>query len=139
MPNKWLFVTIISVIFSFIMSAIMTFVFVGASPVYLNAWMQDWAVAFVIGFILNSFLPARIQRFVAGKSHPLLRTAATGALIYTIILSFALVSYALRGWSNPNFLNIWLLHAWPVALVSAFVVNLFLPRLVGRLVAKITA
>ncbi|MDR3240989.1 MAG: DUF2798 domain-containing protein [Lactobacillaceae bacterium] len=131
-----LFVVTMSLIFTFIMSAILTFVFVGFSEHYFIEWMQDWAVAFVIAVVLNSFIPEMIQARIKGMSHPVIRYAAIAALINTIILSFALVSFALRGWSNPQFLEFWLLHAWPVAMVSAFLINLVLPKLVGRFVSE---
>ncbi|MDR3190159.1 MAG: DUF2798 domain-containing protein [Lactobacillaceae bacterium] len=130
------FVITMSLIFTFIMSAILTYVFVGATPHYFSEWMQDWGIAFIIAIILNSFVPGIIQKRIAGKSNPVLRYAIGAALVNTIVLSFALVSYALRGWSNPAFLNFWLLHAWPVAMVSATILNLFLPKVVGKFIGN---
>lgn len=136
------FVSTMSILFTFIMSGIMTYVLEGGLiPHFMSLWMRDWGVAFLIAFGLNLFLPVRIRRFANRfnrfKAVPTVVYAFTISLIMSVILSFVLTAVAAHGFI-PGFASHWM-SAWSTAFGIVFVLNFFMPQLVGRFVAMLIA
>lgn len=136
------FVSAMSILFTFIMSGIMTYVLEGGFiPHFMSLWMRDWGVAFLIAFGLNFFLPVRIRRFASRfnriKAVSTVVYAFTISLIMSFILSFVLTAVAAHGFI-PGFASHWM-SAWSIAFSIVFVLNFFLPQLVGRFVAMLIA
>lgn len=132
------FVFIMSVLFSFFLSGILIIALRGFIPHFISFWMRNWGYAFLIAVGLNLFLPAKVRHFTSkftngGKYvYPFIIS-----IIMTFIFSFALTTINLHGF-KPDFFNFWM-RGWLVAFICVFILNLFVPQRVGKLVGKLTS